>query len=335
MKVGKPTSSSFSQFRFLVPRVLRPLVPSMASIRLSVFLTFVAVVLTFLSARVLYADVKEIALSAGHELLGLHDLTHDAEAVSFNGAPFHHASLVVKSGVREVLDRIEEHCEKAPNIIGRGFLEIPEKELEKKLGEKPTRAFRHGVFREEAKDESHGMVVCFVDEEDYGVSEIPKRLERFRATRDLTVFGKLRYTYAEKLKSGATEVVTMWADRGLDIRSMFPSAGDAAGTDSDVLPRPPAARRILSANAEGLPYAVRLYDSGENADKVRAFYDSWMEAHGFDKVKAGDQAGASYVRADGYQAFLAVGSRKGKTTIAVSEAGRADGTSTAVVQVAE
>jgi hypothetical protein len=129
--------------------------------------------------------------------------------------------------------------------------------------------------------------------------------------------------------------VTMWADRGLDIRAMFPSAGDAAGTDSDVLPRPPGARRILSAHAEGLPYGVRLYDTGENADKVRAFYDSWMAAHGFEKVKAGDRPGVSYLRPDGYQAFLAVGSHEGKTTIAVSEAGRADGTSTAVVQVAE
>jgi hypothetical protein len=316
-------------------RPLGFLVPSMASIRLSVFLTFVAIVLSLLSARVLYADMKEIALSAGHELLGLRDLTHEAEAVSFNGAPFHRASLIVKPSVHEVLNRVEEHCEKAPNIIGRAFLELPEKELEKKLGEKPSLAFRHGVFREESKDQKHGMVVCFVDEENYGLGEIPKRLDRFMTTHDLSVFGKLRYTYAEKLKGGDTEVVTMWADRGLDVRAMFPSDGDAAGTDSDVLPRPANARRILSANVEGLPYAVRLYDTRDNVDKVRTFYDSWMEAHGFDKVKADNQPGISYIRPDGYQAFLAVSSRGGKTSIAVSEAGRADGTSTAIVQVAE
>jgi hypothetical protein len=305
----------------------------MAAIRLSVFLTFVAVLLTIISARVLYADVKDVAMSAGHELLGLGDLTHDAETVWFNGARFHHASLIVKPSVAEVLDRVEEHCEKAPNVLGRALLELPEKELAKHLGEKPSPAFRHGVFREQTKAGTSGMVICFVDEEAYSIPGIQERLDRFQQTHDITAFGKFRYTFAEKLPRGDTEVVTMWADSGLDLRAMFPSDGDAAGTESEVLPRPPNARRTLAANAEGLPYAVRLYDTKDSVETVQRFYDSWMKAHGFEKVAVDDNPGVSYVRPDGYQAFLAVSARHGKTSIAVSEAGRADGTSTAIVGV--
>lgn len=321
----------FRPFRRLIKWVL----PSMAVLRLSAFLTFVFLCLTFAFGRVLYADVKEAAMSAGHELLGLSDLTHDAETVSFNGVRFHHASLAVAQGAHDILDRIEEHCEKAPNLLGRLFLQIPEQELARQIKEKPTKSFRHLVFREESKDGARGTVICLVDEESYSLAGVHERLQRFNETHDFTVFGKLRYTYAEKLRSGSTQVVTMWADSGLNLKTMFPHVGDAAGDDSEVLPRPPRSRRMLSANAEGLPYSVRLYDSPETVEAVGRFYDSWMQSKGFVKSAVKDVPGAGYTRADGYQAFLAVSSRNGKTSIAVSEAGRADGTSTADVGVEE
>jgi hypothetical protein len=179
------------------------------------------------------------------------------------------------------------------------------------------------------------MVICFVDDRPYGLMELKQRLESFHQTHDVTVFGRLRYGYVEKLHSGKTHVLTMWTDSGLDISAMFPKEGDAAGTDSLVLPRPPHSRRALSANAEELPYAVRMYDSTDSPGAVRGFYDSWMKAHGFDKTEVPGDPGASYTRPDGFQAFLAVGTRHGKTGVSVSEAGRADGTSSAVLQVLE
>jgi hypothetical protein len=306
-----------------------------AVLRLSAFLTFVAVVLSVVSARVIYADVKEAALSAGHELSGLSDATHDAEIVWFNGARFHHGSAVVNAAPLDVLNRLEAHCEEAPNVLGRALLALPAEEMAKKLGEPPSRAFRHGVFREETKDETRGMVICFVDDRPYSFMELKQRLQDFHRTHDVTVFGRLRYGYVEKVHSGKTHVVTMWTDSGLDISAMFPKGGDAAGTDSVVLPRPPHSRRTLSANAEELPYAVRMYDSADSPEAVRAFYASWMKAHGFDNAEIQGDPGASYTRADGFQAFLAFGTRHGKTGVTVTEAGRSDGTSNALVQVAE
>jgi hypothetical protein len=296
-------------------------------------LVFLGLMVAF--GRVLYADMKEVAMSAGHELLGLGDLTHDAETVWFNGVRFHHASLTVAQSAAEVLDRIEGHCEQSPNLLGRLMLEIPEGHLAKQIKEKPTKAFRHMVFREDSKDGARGSVICLVDEESYSLGGAQERLKHFNETRDISVFGKVRYAYAEKLRSGSTQVVTLWADSGLNLGSMFPAAGDAAGEDSAVLPRPPGTRRTLSANAEGLPYSVHLYDTPESVEAVGRFYDSWMKSNGFVKSDVKDAPGAGYTRPDGYQAFLTMSSRNGKTSIAVSEAGRADGTSTAVVGVEE
>ena len=314
---------------------MRALLPSRAVLRLSAFLTFVALGLSLVSARVLYADVKEAALSAGHELSGLSDATHGAEVVWFNGVRFHHGSVVVDATPRDVLNRMEDHCEEAPNLLGRALLAVPEDVAAKKLGQAPSRAFRHGVFREDAKDASRGMVICFVDDRPYGFMDVKRRLEAFHLSHDVTVFGRFRYAYAEKLHDGKTYVLTMWTDSGLDIKSMFPAEGDAAGTDSVVLPRPPHSRRTLAASAEGLPYGVRLYDSTDSPEAVRSFYDSWMKARGFDKVEVQGQPGASYIRPDGFQAFLAVGEHHGMTGVSLVEAGRADGTSNAVVQVLE
>jgi hypothetical protein len=235
----------------------------------------------------------------------------------------------------DVLNRMEAHCEEAPNLLGRALLAIPEEVAAKKLGQRPSAAFRHAVFREDARDGTRGMVICFVDDRPYNFSEVKQRLEAFNRTHDVAVFGRLRYAYAEKLHSGKTHVVSMWTDSGLDVKAMFPAEGDAAGSDSVVVPRPPHSRRTLAANAESLPYAVRLYDSTDSSEAVRAFYDSWMKAHGFDKAEVKGQPGVSYVRPDGFQAFLAVGSRRGKTGVSLVEAGRADGTSNAVVQVLE
>jgi hypothetical protein len=80
---------------------------------------------------------------------------------------------------------------------------------------------------------------------------------------------------------------------------------------------------------------VRLYDTTDDVEAVQRFYDSWMKGHGFAKAAVDEPPGVSYTRADGYQAFMALSTRHDRTSIALSEAGRADGTSTAIVQVGE
>src|SRR5690606_22133580 len=89
--------------------------------------------------------------------------------------------------------------------------------------------------------------------------------------------GLIRYLYAERLASGKTRVILFWNNGPLDLDNMFPAVGDASGSDSRVLPRPPESRRTLSAAVEGMPYAVRTYASNRNIDQVKQFYQLWME----------------------------------------------------------
>ena len=103
-------------------------------------------------------------------------------------------------------------------------------------------ALRNAVFREEAA--TRGMVLCFVGgpNPDSPASWLAA-LRRFSTTRDLSSFGRLRYSFAEVTEHESTRVVTLWADTGLNLPTLFPKTGDANGDDSAVVPRPPGARR--------------------------------------------------------------------------------------------
>jgi hypothetical protein len=65
---------------------------------------------------------------------------------------------------------------------------------------------------------------------------------------------------------------------------MLPERGrDAPGSDPAGAPRPPRAQRILTADVEGVPYGVRLYDSAAPPAEVIAHYDAEMAARGWER----------------------------------------------------
>ena len=119
-------------------------------------------------------------------------------------------------------------------------------------------------------------------------------------------------------------MVSLWADNGLNLSTLFPTTGDAAGDDSPLLPRPPAARRTLAASAEGMPFAVRSYESSQAPDLVQHFYDEWLTKRGFRAAHDAGSNSSSYLRADGYQAFLSLMRSDGHTYVTVTETGRVD-----------
>jgi hypothetical protein len=102
---------------------------------------------------------------------------------------------------------------------------------------------------------------------------------------------------------------------------MFPSTGDAAGNDSRVLPRPPRARRTLSAGIEGMPYVVRTYSSREPLPQLKDFYARWMKQRGW-RFGADAEGTTAYFREDGYQAFVSYSEQDGLSYITLTEAGR-------------
>jgi hypothetical protein len=315
----------------MLKRTRRWLFRSLAMLRVTAYAAFAFFVLAFVASRVLLADVKEAALSAGHQLGQLGDLVGGAETIHLNGERMHHASVYTDQDVGTVLDRFETYCASSPSALGRAMTDFP-KELADKVEKKvPSRAARLGIVRDEAKD--RGMVACFVNDRPSGIDGFVERMNRFLSNLKLSEFGKFRYAFAEKTKGGDTHVVTIWADTGLDISAMFPAEGDAAGADSLVLPRPPHARRTLSAAAEEMPYGLRVYASTDRADSVKRYYGAWMGEHGFHPVEGGEHDGTTaYLRDDGYQAFVSIGEDEGRASVTLVEAGRTDVPPTAAVQ---
>jgi hypothetical protein len=148
-------------------------------------------------------------------------------------------------------------------------------------------------------------------------------LQRFVRTARLGEFGKFRYVYAQKTRSGKTHVITTWADTDLDMRAMFPAEGDAAGTDSTVVPRPPHSRRTLCAHAAGMNYGLRMYLSTDRLDSLKSHYEEWRSHNRFSPGKDGQgKSGTTvYLRGDGYQVFLSLTEKDGQTYVTLTEAG--------------
>jgi hypothetical protein len=305
----------------MLRRLLRWIVPSRATLRVTTYGAFAFFLAALLAGRVLKADVTEAALAAGHELAQLADLLHGAETITINGERMHHASVHTEQDVATVLDRLEAYCTQSPNFVGRAMRDLSVELAKHGQADPPSHRLKLGILR--SQSEVRGMVACFVDDRPSGLREMGARLERFLRTSKISEFGQFRYAYVERTHNGGAHVVTTWADSGLDVGAMFPASGDAAGRDSGLLPRPPDAQRTLEAAAEGHPYSLRVYVSRARADVVRAFYADWMGRNGFAPAGGGQSTGDTSVfqREDGYQVFITLAESEGKTSVTLTEAG--------------
>jgi len=307
-----------------VVRVARSqLLPSRAMLRLTAYFGAVALFTSFWLARSLYAAAREDVFSVGHELVGLSTLTHGAESVSLNGERFHHAVVSSTEPLHQVLDRIEQHCRENPGAAALELDRLAASAPRSFERHAPKGALRNAVFRDETG--TRGVVLCFEGAPSLRQPEsLLAAVRSFSQNRDLSAFGRLVYTFAEGGEHERTRVVTLWADTGLDLSTLFPKSGDAPGSDSPVVPRPPEARRTLSASAGGVPFAVRLYESQQSLATTQQFYDSWMTAHGYLAAHELAQGASGYLRADGYQVFLSLMRNHEHTFVTLTETGARD-----------
>src|SRR3954470_22219656 len=175
---------------------LRWLLPSRRMLRLSAYFSCVSLVGLLGAGRALYAATREDAFSVGHELLGLSDLTSGAETVVFNGERFHHAVTATGQPLHTVLDRVEQHCRENPGSAALVIDQLATLDPDRFARHAPPGALRNAVFREETGQ--RGMVLCFVGGPNPGsAASWLAALKRFSATRDLSAFGRLRYSFAE------------------------------------------------------------------------------------------------------------------------------------------
>jgi hypothetical protein len=270
--------------------------------------------LAFVSAQSLYAQARESALAFGAELSQLGELGAQAEALLINGQRFQHAVLVSDGEPAQLLDRAQAECARQPGPFGAALAQLAERAA--RSGAEPASALRSGVLRAEAAD--RGMITCFGGAGGASLAELAERISELVRTGRLGAIGSVRYVYAQRSAPGQSRVTALWTDEGLDPGAMFPAAGDAPGSDSPLLPRPPESRRLLSAAAAGTPFLLLHYAARLPAPELWRFYAPRLSALGFERVAAAGDA-AAYRREDGEQLFLALIEQDGSTLVALIE----------------
>jgi hypothetical protein len=252
---------------------------TMKLLRLSAFLLFAQAVVTVIFARAVHAEVQDLMLSAGAQMM---QLGRELDALTprtlrVNGAQIR---LRVQSSSQhtlpQVLDEFEARCREHN---GRFYEQLREAPRTKAWSEQHLVLF-DGVMRVDT--ERDGAVACMDVGDELGSAEtILARAERFVATGDASAFGELRYMRAEKTERGVF-VVMMWTDGAFNIKEMFPATGDAPGVDFPGLPRPEGSRRLLSAWEEGQAPALNVYESAVAKPlALDTHYRSELPKHGW------------------------------------------------------
>ena len=178
---------------------------------------------------------------------------------------------------------MEARC-KAGSAGMAAELENLSESLKKQLPADVTESRAAGILRD--RDGDSGVVACLIREDGQpaaGLQGLLGNLSQMMKSGDLGAMGRLRYVFAEKTSSGRTHVVAAWTEGPFNLFSFVPGAGqDAPGSDAPQAPRPPRAQRILSADVEGVPYGVRIYDSAGTPAEVVGVYDREMAALGWE-----------------------------------------------------
>ncbi len=286
--------------------------------RLAVYCGAVSAALGLVAARSVYGDVKTSALSVGHELGKLSDVG-TGRPLRINGEPIFVASTTEDLPLVTVLDRAEAGCSGSSVGVAAEIDALPEA-IKKQI---PAGTRASGVLRDQRGD--RGVVACLVREDgrvSTGMKETVARLSAMVSTGDLAQVGELRYVFAETTDSGRTHVVAAWTAGPFNLYAMLPEHGrDAPGSDPQGSPRPPRAQRILSADVEGVPYGVHLYDSAATPAEVVALYDAEMPARGWERSvteAAGGQDQRAYAR-PGADLLVITSKDEGRTIVSLIE----------------
>lgn len=252
-------------------------------LRLLAYSFCVSSIIGTLAMRSAYGDLKESALIIGRQLVQFQDLVGRSHRVRLNGEPIYVASAVTDQSVDTVLDRFEASCEENAGAMKQIFEQLPEA-MQQDVKDKVPGNEGIGIIRQDA--DSEGYIACLAQKPGDDMSTLSNRLKEFVETGDLSKVGDLRYAYAKR-RDGAskTHVITVWSDGPFKIGRIIPADGsEPPGADPANAPRPVESVRMLSAEIDGAPYAVRLYDSRKSDQEVLAAYDDQMPKLGWQVI---------------------------------------------------
>lgn len=282
---------------------------------------YASVILLLLSAALAHASYESLSdgqMRVGRQLDAAGGLLSAPRTVSVNGAIVNLTVALTDQSPEEVLDRYEAICEEHPELSSYAMSDIAGALRGARPGGLPVAKLPRGVLRSEAH--GVGAITCFAGDRPFSLAELPARLRAFEASGDLSAIGHLRSVFVKKAGAGSF-VRTVWSDGPVNLEQMFPAAGDAAGFDSSLVPRPFGSRRVLSASSSQLPDTIHVYETRETGDAVRAYYAREMSARGWKPLEHDAGATAVYRSPQGALLFSSFSSRDGLTTVTATVSG--------------
>lgn len=254
--------------------------------RLGVFTSCVFVGFAALATRSVYGNAGEASLIMGREFADLNGAVSNGQRVRLNGEEIYVGSTTVDMATDEVLDRFEALCRKDAQGLEEAVKD-PALGLsrEKKAALEGMGVEGLGILRSGSRGE--GTVACLVRPvgATAGFRAFAERLAGFSQNLDLKELGRLRYVYTRPTSDKKrTQVITVWSEGSLRLNRVFVSGTEAPGSDPVGVPRPPESTRLLSAEVDGAPYGVHLYESARPAAEVLSFYDEQLVREGWSPI---------------------------------------------------
>jgi hypothetical protein len=296
------------------------------TLRVAAYVSVVGAATLAVSSTRANAELREQSLSLSQQLLPIADLLQDATALRLNGELINFSMTVVENtNVAQVLDRVQAQCEKNPGPLAQHSLALL-KGLPKALpGSAALGELMSKLVVTRQESDGQGAVLCFSGD---GSPADPEFADKFVETRDLNALGKLRYVMAGQGSAAqgeqrTTRVISLWTEGQFHLENLAPpDSGDAPGSDSALMPRPPRSARIFSAETVGAPYAVRIYETGAPAAEVLAFYDARMTAYSQLTMAGYEETARAYIK-NAQPLLLQLTQRDSKTVVTLSEVGAA------------
>jgi hypothetical protein len=258
-------------------------------LRVAAYLSCGTLACSAVSIRHARAEYQDQTLRFGRQMSELAKTSHhEITKLVLNGQPLHIGSSVTSDPPELVLGRYDEYC-RANSGEADDFNDIekqaPDASAAKvredaKAGAAASALAKAGHARINGK-ENDGAVICFV-KGPRTKSTSMEAFESFMTTGELGAFGELRYAYASKGSDGKTLLLTVWTDSSFNLGDMVADAGrDCPGEDFPEIPRVPNSIRVMSAKAEGTPYAVNVYKTTDGAAKTLEHFDRKMKESGW------------------------------------------------------
>jgi hypothetical protein len=260
-------------------------------VRLALFVMVIQIVTLFVAARSSYARTNEMMMSVGAQMMRLADAKHQdrPRTIFLNGLALGFTSGSTEASVNSVLDVFHARCQKRNGRFAEQLDELNRRRPGK--GNLRGRPLVDGVVHYTAGHK--GMVACIdTGDEKLEPGEVIRRVKRFLATGQFLDIGELRYVLAER-HGERTSFITFWTEGQANVLRAFSPEGDAPGRDPLEIPRPPNARRILSAWEKDQIPSLNVYSgSSSDLETLARFYrerlkkGGWNVTRDFEKVKS-------------------------------------------------